>query len=115
MDVPDLKDVVVDVNGHGRMGLLIPRRLGSYKGAQPVPLVYDIYDFKKGQLREADLQFGGYYREKLLPRLRSKLNADLNLPKSGYSDIDGKTDAEIATLRVGISAMDKMLTSGHIP
>jgi hypothetical protein len=115
LDVPDLRDVVIDADGNGRHQLLLPRWLGGmYPGASPGPIVYDIFDYDYGQLKRANLRHAQYYRSTLLPRLASKLASLRAAPTTGHPDMDKHRLEEIAADQKAYSAMSDMLLTGWI-
>jgi hypothetical protein len=109
MDVPDIDKIIVDTNGHGQIGLVIPRRVGPYQGTRPVPIVYDIYEFKDNHLQRNNLKYINYYRTKLIPGLRSELQEKMNVSSSDNAEIDTRRTEEITALRTGIEVMEKTL------
>jgi len=115
MDVPDFDKMLINADDGKQKQILLPRWLKGYPGAFPGPIVYDIYQYAYGQLKRADLQYAGYYRSALLPKLSAQVAALRATPSSGHAEIDRRRVAEIAALNEGIQAMREMLRSGIIP
>jgi hypothetical protein len=112
LDVPDLKDVIIDPDGTGRRALLLPRWLGLYPGAFPGPIFYDIYDYTGGRLVRADLRHAAYYRDVLLPRL-AKAMAAVNTP--AYDAPPAWRTADVAARQKAYTAISDMLRTGRMP
>lgn len=70
----DLKSRIVDLNHDGIKELLVPRLLAPYDGANPIPIINDVYEWDGAGLCKANASFKEYYRS-LLPRLKSELDA----------------------------------------
>jgi hypothetical protein len=112
LDVPDLKDVIIDPDGTGPRALLLPRWLDIYPGAFPGPIFYDIYAYTAGRLVRADLRHAAYYRDVLLPRLAKQM-AVVNTP--AYDGPPAWRAAAFAAKKKAYDAMTEMLRTGRIP
>lgn len=71
--VENLADSVVDLNHNGQKEILVPRLLGPYEGAQPVPVIPDVYLWNNSRWEKDNEAFKDYYAGTVLPRLRSRL------------------------------------------
>jgi hypothetical protein len=71
--ITDLKSRIIDLHRDGLKQVLVPRFLAPYDGANPIPIIDDIYEWRGGVgFRKANASFKEYYRS-LLPRLQSEL------------------------------------------
>ena len=105
--IDNLQASIVDLNHDGRHELLVPRLMGQYHGADPVPMFTDIYVFRQGVLVQADSQFKFYYRDERLP----KLTARLDLLRSGRATADSDVaQKSINALQQEISEINRVLT-----
>jgi hypothetical protein len=75
-EIDDLSHRVADLNRDGRQELLVPTRLGDYRGARPTPEMIHIYKLVDARLYLADNEFPAFYGQREA-ELRRKL-ADLD-------------------------------------
>ena len=98
----DLGNSIVDINHDGRKEILVPRLLGPYTGSRPVGQVVDVYKFMGGQMVKADQEFSGYYRDTLLPHLRSKLANLMRHPeRSGTAETARQDKMSVVQKEIG--------------
>lgn len=86
--ITDLKSRIVDLNGDGMHELLVPRALAPYAGANPIPVIDDVYQWNGTGYAKADGNFKNYYRDKVMPRLNSAIDAISH----GHSSANAQTN-----------------------
>lgn len=94
--ITDLKSRIVDLNHDGLTQVLVPRFLAPYDGANPIPVIDDVYKWDGTKLRKADTCFKAYYRS-VLPILQSKLLAVRQGQKLDFPEHKGLLEKKYET------------------
>ncbi|MGB6603627.1 MAG: VCBS repeat-containing protein [Steroidobacteraceae bacterium] len=103
----DLGSSIVDINHDGRKEILVPRLLGPYSGSRPVGRVVDVFKVRNGQMVKANQEFSGYYRDTLLPQLKSKLDSLIQHPERS-SNAETARQEKMSVVQKEIDAVEKL-------
>ncbi len=72
----DLKKTIRDLNGDGKVELILYSYLGSdgYRGAQPTPMWPKVFRRRNGKYVEASRDFPDFYSDEVLPQLDKEIS-----------------------------------------
>lgn len=80
-DIPDLNEVLRDLDGNGTYEIVIPRVLGGIAGAShPQAKIPEVFAWKQDDYANVSARYPGFYRDEVLPRLERQLQMLETLP-----------------------------------